>query len=92
MGAWVAQRRGSEVYTVGIVMGRGVGTWNNRTRYEIKRPDADTLEAVLANAGRQITFVDFSGAERKPGTEWIFEPIASLAMPPHATVRRLQLA
>ena len=30
MGAFVAKRRGAEVYTVGVYMGRGVATENDR--------------------------------------------------------------
>ena len=60
MGSWVAKRRGAEVYTIGLYMGRGVGTLNNRSRYEIVAPQPDTLEAIMASAGWRSSFVDLS--------------------------------
>jgi erythromycin esterase-like protein len=50
------------VYTLGLYMGRGVATWNDRARYEIVAPPPDSLEAVMASAGWRMSFVDFSGA------------------------------
>jgi erythromycin esterase len=78
MGSWLAKRRKpGEVYSVGIYMGRGVGAMNDRKRYEINVPLADSLEAVLANAGRRMSFVDFSHASPSPATSWMFQPIDS---------------
>jgi erythromycin esterase len=73
MGAWVAERRGHEVYTLGLFMGRGVATWNNRARYEIVNPPPDSLEAVLASAGWKMSFVDFSRAPVTEGS-WMRTP------------------
>lgn len=76
MGSWVAtHRKPGEVYSVGIYMGRGVGAMNDRKRYEIKVPLADSFEAVLANAGRRMSFVDFSHAAPSSATAWMFQPI-----------------
>ena len=74
MGAWVAERRGHEVYTLGLFMGRGVATWNNRAPYEIVSPPTDTLEAVLASAGWKMSFVDFTRAGVADGS-WMRSPI-----------------
>ena len=78
MGAWIAKRRDpSEVYSLGLYMGRGVGAMNDRKPYEIKAPAAGSFEAVLANGGWRMSFVDFSGAAPGPGSDWIFSPVAA---------------
>lgn len=74
MGQFVAARREAEVYTIGLYMGRGVATLNNRQPYAIHAPADHSLEALLANAGRKMSFVDFSAA-REPQPRWMFEPI-----------------
>lgn len=60
MGAWVAQRRAAEVYTIGLFMGRGAATQNDRSRYAIDPPPEGSLEAILANAGWRMSFIDLS--------------------------------
>ena len=62
MGSWVAQRRGAETYTIALFMGRGVGAQNDRTPYEIKSPLDNSLEAIMANAGWLMSFVDLGSA------------------------------
>ena len=74
MGAWVAERRGAEVYTIGLFMGRGAATLNNRSRYAIPAPDPDSLEAILASAGWRSSFVDFSDP-RMPADSWRRMPL-----------------
>ena len=74
MGSWVAQRRGADVYTIGLYMGRGVGTLNNRSRYEIVAPPPDTLEAILASAGWRASFVDLSDPAM-PADSWRRMPL-----------------
>ncbi|HYC37398.1 MAG TPA: erythromycin esterase family protein [Usitatibacter sp.] len=75
MGSWVDRRRGREVYTIGIYMGRGAAAHNHRRHYAIAAPPADSLEAVLANARMRMSFVDFSRVLPARGNEWMFEPI-----------------
>ncbi len=69
MGSWVAERRGAEVYTIGLYMGRGAATYNNRSRYEIVAPAPDSLEAIMASAGWRASFVDLSDP-RIPADSW----------------------
>jgi erythromycin esterase len=76
MGSWVSERRGAEVYTLGLVMGRGVATLNNRSRYEVVAPPEDSLEAILANAGWRNAFVDMSGPAI-PADSWRRMPITT---------------
>lgn len=73
MGSWVAERRKPEVYTVGLFMGCGVGAMNDRVLHEIKPPERDTLEAVFANGGQKMSFVDFSKVRPAKGNEWMFQ-------------------
>jgi len=76
MGAWLAERRRAELYTVGLVMGRGVAsTVQPRQAYEIAAPPANSLEGVLASAGLKMAFVDFSKATSTPESAWIHETI-----------------
>lgn len=75
MGAWVARRRGAEVYTVGLYMGRGVAMQNDRRRYEIVPPGPDSLEAVLASAGWKMSFFDLAHARPGEGS-WMVAPMA----------------
>jgi len=64
-------------------MGWGIAAQNDRRRYEIRRADDDTLEAVLANGGWRLSFVDLSGASagswartRVGSREWGINPSA----------------
>lgn len=76
MGSWVAERHGAAVYTIGLYMGRGVGTLNNRSRYEIAAPQPDTLEAILASAGWRACFVDLSDPAT-PADSWRRMPLGA---------------
>jgi erythromycin esterase-like protein len=67
MGSLVGERRGAQAYTVGLYMGWGVGMHNDRTRYEIKAADEDSVEAVLASAGWRLSFIDLT---RSPEDSW----------------------
>ncbi|MCA3083535.1 MAG: erythromycin esterase family protein [Rhodocyclaceae bacterium] len=75
MGVFVGERRRQEVYTVGIFMGRGVGALNDRTLYVIRPPSNGSFEGIMANAGRQISFVDFSQANGDVKSDWISSPL-----------------
>jgi erythromycin esterase len=78
MGAWIAKRRKpGEVYTVGLYMGRGIAATNARELYAIEPHVKDSLEAVLAGAGRAMAFVDFSRARPEAGNDWMFGPITA---------------
>jgi erythromycin esterase len=77
MGAYVAQRRKAEAYSIGLYMGRGVAQHNNGARYRIDAPQPGTMEAVLANGGAKYAFVDFASARNSPGAAWMFAPIRS---------------
>ena len=67
MGSLVGERRGTEVYTVGLYMGWGIGMHNDRKRYEILPAGGDSLEAVLANGGWRLAFVDLTNS---PASSW----------------------
>jgi erythromycin esterase-like protein len=60
MGTLVAKRRGNEVYTIGLYMGRGVAAENDRTPYDIAPPPPQSLEAILASGGWKVSFTDLS--------------------------------
>lgn len=71
MGVLVGERRRLELYTIGLFMGRGVGTFNDRSLHEIRPPERDSLEAIMANAGRKMSFVNFANVKTAPGSDWI---------------------
>ena len=74
MGTSVAKRRGAQVYTIGLYMGRGVAAENDRTPYDIAPPPPGSLEAVLASAGWKMSFTDLS---HDPVPSWANEVILS---------------
>lgn len=78
MGGWLAERRGEEVYTIGLYMYRGHAARDFDTVYEIARIPAGSLESILSRADAPWHFLDLSGAQLEPGTSWMFTP--SIAM------------
>jgi erythromycin esterase len=74
MGSLVAKRRGSEAYTIGLYMGRGVAAENDRTPYDIAPPPPESLEAILAGGGWKMSFTDLS---REPRPSWANEVVVS---------------
>jgi len=43
--------------------------------FQIQSPAPNSLEAILANAGWKMSFVDFSQAKPSPGSSWMFNEI-----------------
>ena len=74
MGTLVAKRRGGEVYTIGLYMGRGVAAENDRTPYDIAPPPPGSLESILASAGWKMSFTDLS---REPVPSWANDVLLS---------------
>ncbi len=71
MGAWLAERRRSDVYTLGLYMGRGAGAMNNKEIYGILPPVAESFDAVLANGGYKMSLLDFSRPQGSPDAAWL---------------------
>jgi erythromycin esterase len=79
MATYIAEKRKAEMYTIGFFMGQGVQA-ERIAPVKLARFDAHTensLETVMASAGRKMSFVDFSQAKSAPGNEWIYTPIAA---------------
>lgn len=75
-GVWMAEKRRQDIYTIGMYMGRGVTGIYGRDSYSaIAAPEADSLEAILANAGKRWSFIDFSQAKPGPAHDWMFKPV-----------------
>ncbi len=74
MGVWVSQRRGAEIYSIGLFMGRGSAAWNDRRVYPIAPPPVGSLEALLAAPGYDIAYLDFSRFEPGAAPPWMLEP------------------
>ena len=81
MGTFVARRRGAEVYTIGLYMGRGVATWNDRKPYDIAMLAPNSLEAILAGAGWQWSFTDLT---KEPLPSWSGEVLVAREWGVHA--------
>ncbi|HLM69604.1 MAG TPA: erythromycin esterase family protein [Longimicrobium sp.] len=78
MGSLINERRGAEVYTMGLFMYTGSAADNSRTVYDIPLPHpAGSLESILYRARRRWTFVDFSTRANGPGTSWMFQDTPS---------------
>ncbi|MCC2972139.1 erythromycin esterase family protein [Massilia sp. IC2-476] len=71
MGAWLAERRRSDLYTLGLYMGRGAGATNKREVYSILPPAAESFEAILANGGYKMSLLDFSRPHGNPDAAWL---------------------
>jgi erythromycin esterase len=74
MGSHLAGRRKSEVYTIGLYMGRGHAAYNNGAVYQIGAPKPDSIEAALANGGLKYAFFDMSQTRAGPGSAWMTQP------------------
>jgi erythromycin esterase len=77
MATYLAERRKRDMYTIGFFMGRGVQA-ERAAPPKLARFDAqaeNSLESVMASAGRKMSFVDFSQVKPAPSNEWIFSPI-----------------
>lgn len=79
MGSYVAERRSSDAYAVGLFMYRGTAAYNNRVLYPIRRPDPGSLEAVLRQACWRYAFLDLSRASGEPGAAWVRTRVPALA-------------
>lgn len=78
MGAWIAETRKAETYSIGLFMGKGGQVTNAWTRQVITFTtllEPNTLEGVMASTKRKMSFVDFSQARPTTGNDWMFTPI-----------------
>lgn len=78
MGGYLAERRGEEVYTIGLYMYRGYAARNNGDIYEVARIPAGSLESILSKAKVPWHFLDLSGAQLEPGASWMFTPSVTM--------------
>lgn len=75
MGAWIAERRRPELYTIGLFMYRGSATTNTRQVYQVTRALDNSLEAVLYRPRKYWIFTDLLGQARVAGNGWMFQSI-----------------
>jgi erythromycin esterase len=69
MGHFVKQRRGGELYTIGLFMYRGQGAHNTREIYDVARAVSGSLESLGYRVRKEQFFLDLAGA-RGPGSDW----------------------
>jgi erythromycin esterase len=69
MGHFVHQRRGAEVYTVGLFMYRGQGAFNNREIHDIAPALPGSIESLGYRVRKKQFFLDLAGASG-PGSDW----------------------
>jgi erythromycin esterase len=77
MGHHVSRRHRDDLYTIGLFMYWGQAAWNDRRIYTVSAPAPNGLEALLGRASAPAAFVDVLGQGRSPGTEWMYQPIAT---------------
>jgi erythromycin esterase len=79
MGAWIAETRKAETYSIGLFMGRGGQVMNAWTRQVLPflALEDNSLEAIMASANRKMSYVDFSQVRPAAGNEWIFSPLGA---------------
>jgi erythromycin esterase len=77
MGAWIHERYGDELYTIGLYAYRGEAADNGGELYRIEPAEPGSLEALFQGLGPGAHFVDLSRAIEGPGTDWIDTPITA---------------
>jgi erythromycin esterase len=75
MGHYLAERRGEQMYVIGLFMHQGQAAQNDRKVYDIGPPQPDSLEAVMSRTGTAISFVDLLNQTRVPGNTWMFDGV-----------------
>ena len=75
MGGWLHERYFEELYTIGLYMYKGKGTYVNREVYNVKRPSPNSLESILHSAGHKISFVDLKYSKPVAGNDWMVSEI-----------------
>jgi len=69
MGHFVDERRGSELYTIGLFMYRGKGAHNDRQIYDVEPAVPGSLESLGYRVRKKQFFLDLAGAGG-PGSDW----------------------
>lgn len=79
MGEWVSERRGGEVYTIGVFMYRGRSALNDRTVVPVAQVPTGSLENILAQVDSvPAVFVDLDHQRPEAGNAWMFQRIPAL--------------
>ena len=73
MGQWLADRYGSQIYSLGLFMYQGAECMNDRSLKTILPAPAYSLEGLLHAAGQPCTFLDLSKAATAEGSVWMFQ-------------------
>lgn len=77
MGTWIAERRRTELYTIGLFMYRGSAAMNNRVVYPVSPVSPGSLEAILHRAPWKYSYVDLSRARSGAGMSWMSRRISA---------------
>lgn len=75
MGRWLRDRRGGEIYTMGLFMHQGTAAQNDRVIYALTPARSGGLEDLLFRTGEPFAFVDLLGHGRDRGSDWMFQRI-----------------
>ncbi len=79
MGEWIAERRGTEVYTIGVFMYEGVSAGPNQAPIPVVAMPRGGLEHIMASAGSApAVMVDLTQQRPETGNAWMFKPIQAL--------------
>jgi len=75
MGQWLAERYGTQIYTVGLFMYQGSEAMNDRSLKTIAPAPAYSLEGLLHTTRQPCTFIDLSQASPAEGSAWMFQDL-----------------
>jgi erythromycin esterase len=75
MGSWLHDKYPDELYTIGLYMYEGQGTYNNREIYDVTSHSPNSLESIFHFTGYESCFVDLKHQKTVEGNEWMSSEI-----------------
>jgi len=77
MGNWLNERRGADLYTIGLFMVKGRAAHNDRSTFEIKSPQSHSLEELFDSIHSPFAFVNMLNVPMSEGTAWMYETLGA---------------
>jgi len=70
-GQFIAERHGSDVYMLSLLMYRGPTVLSDRSPWTVRPAAAWSIEGILHAAGASVAFLDLAGAPPAPERAWM---------------------
>jgi erythromycin esterase len=78
MGVYLAEKYGSELYTIGLYMLRGTTRDNNGNIIHVPLPvSSNSLEGILYQIRKKYFFVDLLHQSYSEGNKWMYNPVSA---------------